>query len=568
MQEATIVLVGRSAQSEELRTYLKQVGRAGISIDYQQVDVGVVPCAAPVPCATDGPTVHALIQKVLAQYGHLDGIIHAAGVLHNTRFFDKTEEEVRAVLAPKVIGVELLDEASSQIPLDFFLLCSSLDAVLGGVGYVDYAGANAYLDAFAHTRAAKVLAEERQGRTLSINWPYWKAGGMQMNAETMQMMRELVGEEPMETEMGMKTLYQALASDQAEVIVLHGQVERIKQQLLRQSPDFLGNSRPTPPVESVMGPGRESEQEPAGRGKPLSLVSMDKLREALSRMVCDLLKVQMEEIDVEMELSEYGFDSITLKLFANRLNQSYQLDLTPAHFYEYSTIERLALYLQRTSAAILTSHFVATFTVTPEVPQKDQRQGRGPVAAPTPREQARVANGHVSEPKSLAATQPIAIIGMSGAFPQARDIQSFWSNLLAGKDCISEIPASRWDWPTSAGSQEASEQLANVKWAGVMEGIEWFDPQFFGISPREAEQMDPQQRLLMMYVWKAIEDAGYAPSSLSGTNTALFVGTASSGYGERLSQAGVAIEGYSATGLAAALGPNRMSHFLNLHGPS
>ncbi|TMC15828.1 MAG: polyketide synthase, partial [Chloroflexi bacterium] len=147
-------------------------------------------------------------------------------------------------------------------------------------------------------------------------------------------------------------------------------------------------------------------------------------------------------------------------------------------------------------------------------------------------------------------------------------IQSFWSNLLAGKDCISEIPASRWDWPTSAGSQEASEQLANVKWAGVMEGIEWFDPQFFGISPREAEQMDPQQRLLMMYVWKAIEDAGYAPSSLSGTNTALFVGTASSGYGERLSQAGVAIEGYSATGLAAALGPNRMSHFLNLHGPS
>src|SRR5947199_9814213 len=100
MQEATICLVGRSAQSGELRTYLKTVGRAGISIDNQQVDVGVVPCAAPVHCATDGPTVHALIQKVLAQYGNLDGIIHAAGVLHNTRFFDKTEEEVRAVLAP------------------------------------------------------------------------------------------------------------------------------------------------------------------------------------------------------------------------------------------------------------------------------------------------------------------------------------------------------------------------------------------------------------------------------------------------------------------------------------
>ncbi|TMC17418.1 MAG: hypothetical protein E6J34_18695, partial [Chloroflexi bacterium] len=97
-----------------------------------------------------------------------------------------------------------------------------------------------------------------------------------------------------------------------------------------------------------------------------------------------------------------------------------------------------------------------------------------------------------------AATSPIAIIGMSGAFPQARDIQSFWSNLLAGKDCIGEIPPSRWDWPTSFSNTAATEiDKTNLKWAGVIEDVELFDPLFFGISPREAEQMDPQQRLLM-----------------------------------------------------------------------
>src|SRR5437762_154858 len=80
--------------------------------------------------------------------------------------------------------------------------------------------------------------------------------------------------------------------------------------------------------------------------------------------------------------------------------------------------------------------------------------------------------------------------------------------------------------------------------------------------------MDPQQRLLMMYVWKAIEDAGYSAESLSGTNTALFVGTASSGYSERLSRTSIAIEGYSSTGLTPSVGPGRMSYFLNLHGPS
>src|SRR5204862_3927929 len=197
-------------------------------IDYQQVDV------------RDGPAVHALIERVLARYGHLDGIIHAAGVLHDSLLQNKTPEEVQAVLSPKVIGVEQLDEASAEIPLDFFVLCSSLSAVLGGVGLVDYATANAYLDAFAHARTAQVQAGERQGKTLSINWPYWEEGGMQADAEAIQMMQELLGEEPMGTEIGMKTLYQALALGTAQVVVLHGQVERIKQLFLQ---------RPTSPGE-------------------------------------------------------------------------------------------------------------------------------------------------------------------------------------------------------------------------------------------------------------------------------------------------------------------------------
>src|SRR5436305_5593552 len=168
---------------------------------------------------------------------------------------------------------------------------------------------------------------------------------------------------------------------------------------------------------------------------------------------------------------------------------------------------------------------------------------------------------HASEQKASVRVEPIAIIGMSGMFPQAPDVQSLWSNLLAGKDCISAIPASRWDWQTYFGNPATEVNKTNIKWAGTMEGVELFDPLFFGISPLEAEQMDPQQRLLMMYVWKAIEDAGYSAESLSGTNTALFVGTASSGYGERAFRAHMGIEGYSATGLAPSAGPNRISYF-------
>src|SRR5437763_13979 len=157
---------------------------------------------------------------------------------------------------------------------------------------------------------------------------------------------------------------------------------------------------------------------------------------------------------------------------------------------------------------------------------------------------------------------------MSGAFPQAPDVQSLWHNLLSGRDCISEIPPSRWSWQSYYGDPTTEVNKTNVRWAGVIEGIETFDPLFFGISPREAEQMDPQQRLLMMYVWKAVEDAGYSAESLSGTNTALFVGTTNSGYSERVSRACLPIEGYSSTGQTPSVGPGRMSYFLNLHGPS
>jgi NAD(P)-dependent dehydrogenase (short-subunit alcohol dehydrogenase family) len=220
VETATVILVGRSVLSGEQQRQLEQVGRRGIYIDYQQVDV------------SDGPAVHALIQRIGATAGHLNGIIHAAGVLRDSLLLNKTPEQVQAVLAPKVIGVEHLDEASREMPLDFFILCSSLAAVAGNVGQADYAAANAYLDAFARARAAQVQTGERQGVTVSINWPLWEEGGMHIEAEEIQMLWEQAGIEVMDTQTGMKMLYQALACGQAQVLVAHGQIERIQQRVL------------------------------------------------------------------------------------------------------------------------------------------------------------------------------------------------------------------------------------------------------------------------------------------------------------------------------------------------
>ena len=88
-----------------------------------------------------------------------------------------------------------------------------------------------------------------------------------------------------------------------------------------------------------------------------------------------------------------------------------------------------------------------------------------------------------------AEPEAIAIVGMSGIFPGARDLNEYWQNLLAGKDCITEIPKERWDWEEYYGDPAKEANKTNIKWGGFIEGIAEFDPLFFGISPREAELM-------------------------------------------------------------------------------
>src|SRR5579864_2837493 len=234
-------------------------------------------------------------------------------------------------------------------------------------------------------------------------------------------------------------------------MVVHGRVERIKQRLEYRSPDSPGVAEQAQGAKSPTDPDREMLQ--------------DRLPEALACMVSDLLKVRVEEIDGQTPLSEYGFDSITLTQLANRLNQSYGLDLTPALFFEHSTLSRLAQYLQATSSAVITPHFALASPVVsghlqgisqalpPEVKLNEMREAAS-------KRVSRLARW-LGESQPSAAS-PIAIIGMSGAFPQARDVPRLWINLLAGKDCISEIPASRWDWQDYFGNPTTQSNKTNV----------------------------------------------------------------------------------------------------------
>ncbi len=526
----SIVLTGRSPMAENLQYELADIGNSGAHVEYRKADVA------------DEGGVRDLISALVSSHGAIDGILHIAGVIRDSYIRNKTVDGFREVLAPKVAGALYLDRAARDLNLDFFILFAAGAGVLGNPGQSDYATANAWLDAFAHYRNGLVYSGQRRGRTLAVDWPLWKDGGMQVNEGVVERMGRLHGMIPLEAADGVEALERALASDHAQVLVMHGRLRSIRSRLFLQSDRQL-IANPQPPV---------SETESADL--------RDKIRSVVIRFVSKILKVRLDDIDAGTEFNDYGFDSVTLAEFANQLNQKYQLDLAPTLFFEHPTVESLTRYLSQ--------EFPHAFA-------SKSRTGNRDLSAPATdrvHKPETVPTG-MSEPVGLTAppTAPsarVAVIGMSGHFPMSENLDVFWENLLAGRDCISEIPADRWDWRAIYGDPHLEQNKTNIKWGGFIEGVGDFDPLFFGISPREAATMDPQQRLLMEYVWRAIEDAGYSAQSLAGSNTGIFVGTANTGYESLVARSQAAIEGYSSTGLVPSVGPNRMSYFLDWHGPS
>ncbi|MBA3486342.1 MAG: polyketide synthase dehydratase domain-containing protein, partial [Lysobacter sp.] len=240
---------------------------------------------------------------------------------------------------------------------------------------------------------------------------------------------------------------------------------------------------------------------------------------------------------------------------------------------EYQTIAELADYFRTAHAQRLIELLALRAPAQPTIARAPE-----PVATQTARSSlpgkriAATTSPAAAAPQSVprsnrdadASHEPIAIVGLSGRYPQAWDLDGFWRNLSEGRDCIGEIPPERWRWQDHYRNVAAGEALGvgqhSSKWGGFIEGADEFDPRFFGITPRDAEQIDPQERLFLQYAWMAMEDAGYS-------RAALRVPRADGLPGQVGVYAGVMYGEYNRSGSLASIA-NRVSYVLNLHGPS
>ena len=172
-----------------------------------------------------------------------------------------------------------------------------------------------------------------------------------------------------------------------------------------------------------------------------------------------------------------------------------------------------------------------------------------------------------AEPKY--ETDDVAIIGFSCRVPGGNNSPSqLWSFLLDKGDASGEMPSMRWE-PYNKRQAGNAQILARTTSKGYfLDRLEDFDASFFGISPREAEQIDPQQRITCEAVWEALEHAGIPPQSLSGSDTAVFMGVNSDDYSRLLLEDLPKVEAWMGVGTAFCGVPNRISYLLDLMGPS
>jgi len=127
----------------------------------------------------------------------------------------------------------------------------------------------------------------------------------------------------------------------------------------------------------------------------------------------------------------------------------------------------------------------------------------------------------VTQPRSQPSE--VAIIGMSCILPGAKDLQTFWENVLNKVDAVREVPKSRWDWAEYYDPDPKAKDKVYSKWGGFLDDIP-FDPVSYGIPPNSLKSIEPVQLLTLEVVRAAIKDAGYSERPFDRERTSIMLG--------------------------------------------
>ena len=544
--QAKLILIGRSVLDDSKAVQIEELEKLGSEVLYVPGDI------------SQKSAVQNILEKGKDRFGILHGIIHSAGVLRDSLIVHKSIEDFRAVLASKVEGLIHLDTLTAEEPLELFTMFSSMSSVLGNVGQSDYASANAFLDHFAHWRQTQVQMNCRSGKTLSINWPLWLEGGMQIDFASQEYMESHFGMKPLPTDKGFEAFEQLLSLSVTQGIVVYGETNSFL--------EFLSHLTSKKEVVS------QNLSQDKSNTEMLDIALLASTQSYLKKLLQNKLKLPEQKLDIQTTFDQYGLDSILVLGLIRALEKDFGL-LPKTLFFEYRTITELSRYFVQSHKRTLEELFKekmfsqqeeAALSPNRLITSQYSTKNQLPLSA---RFLSQKTMAQQAMEDSIQTSEEIAIVGLSGRYPNAKNLEEFWGNLQQGQSAIREIPKERWDWSLYYDSDKSKVGKSYSKWGSFIQDFDKFDPLFFNISPREAELMDPQERLFLEVVWATLEDAGYTPEGLN-QNTknkiGVFVGVMYGPYqlyGPSQDNLDLPTSSYASIA-------NRVSYALNFHGPS
>lgn len=543
--QANIILCGRRASMEP--TQLERLSRLGGNVVYIQTDITI---------AAD---VELLVQFIESEFGVLHGVFHSAGVLADSYVLKMSQQQLFDVMTPKFDGALVLDQATAHIQLDFFGLFSSLATIYPGPGQAAYLAANRAMSAFGRLRNNDVNQGERAGTTFIFHWPLWQNGGMKVAKADQDAFEKATGMRALPSDVAMDFIEQMMAASLAEAWIIYGKADDINRFVDYQNKLSLGDL----PAGNLSATSGETKSDDITSGDHKEIEGF------LIEVIYQVTQLEKNRIHLDQKFENFGFDSIIVNQFNRKLSSRF-INVSKTVFFEYQTVRQLAKHL----ASLMQHHGERSSAPTTIAQQSEQ-----PLVASE--EKADIYEKAAKKDCEHQVHQPIeeiAIVGVAGQFPQAKNLEELLHNLQNSEDCISEIPCSRWPLIGFNG-QDSDVGSRSMTAGGYLDDIEMFDPFFFNLSPRECEQIDPQERLFLQTVWHVLEQSGYSVEKLHRNNltrdpigsprhnVGVYVGIASGQYAQLITRAHQGEEDFCTQSSSWSVA-NRISFFLDLHGPS
>ncbi len=323
-----LVLVGRSAPSPEASRAIAEMEQAGAKITVVPADI------------SREDEVNRIIATLAPP---LRGIVHSAGVLADGILLQQDWPRFASVLAPKMNGAWHLHRATRHLPLDFFVMFSSIAAVFGATGQSNYAAANAFLDGLAHYRRSQGLP------ALSINWGAWAEGGMvtSLGRRGEQKMSG-TGLSLIAPAQGVQVLARLLASDCAQAAVMPIAWQQFLQRFVPgQEPplyaEMAGQTRINPKHFKAPEQADTILQE---LDKATPAERLELLTAHVREQVIKVLGLEGAPApELQQGLTDLGMDSLMAVELSNRLRASLGKTLPSTLAFEYPTIAALTKFL-------------------------------------------------------------------------------------------------------------------------------------------------------------------------------------------------------------------------------